>query len=49
MKQHIVPAIKLTAVMILFFAVIYPGIIWAIAQAAPNNGKGKIAEDFRKP
>lgn len=44
MKQHILPAIKLTAVIILFFAVIYPGIIWAIAQAAPNNGKGKIIE-----
>lgn len=44
MKQHILPAIKLTVIMILFFAVIYPGIIWAIAQAAPNNGKGKIIE-----
>jgi K+-transporting ATPase ATPase C chain len=30
--------------MIILFAVVYPTTIWAIAQAAPNNGKGKIIE-----
>lgn len=44
MKQHILPAIKLTVVMIIFFAVIYPAAIWGIAQLSPNQGKGKIIE-----
>lgn len=43
MKQHILPAIKLTFLLLLVFAVIYPAIIWAVAQAAPNNGKGELA------
>ena len=42
MKQHILPAIKLTAVMIVFFAIIYPLTVWGIAQLSPNQGKGKI-------
>ena len=28
--------------MVLIFAVIYPLTVWAIAQLAPNNGKGEI-------
>lgn len=44
MKKHILPAVKLTAVTILFFAVIYPLAVWGIAQFAPNNGKGEIIE-----
>lgn len=44
MKKHILPAIKLTAVTLLFFAVIYPLAVWSIAQFAPNNGKGEIIE-----
>jgi K+-transporting ATPase ATPase C chain len=44
MKQHILPAIKLTAVCIIFFTGIYPLFIWGIAQAAPNNGKGETIE-----
>lgn len=44
MKKHILPAIKLTAVMILFFTVIYPLAVWGIAQFAPNSGKGEIIE-----
>ena len=43
MKQHILPALKLTFVLLLVFAVIYPAIIWVIAQVAPNNGKGELA------
>lgn len=41
MKQHILPAIKLTAVTIVFFIGIYSLIIWVIAQAAPNKGLGE--------
>ena len=42
MKNNILPAIKLTIITILFFAVVYPMALWGIAQAAPNQGKGEI-------
>ena len=42
MKQNILPAIKLSILLLLVFAVFYPAIIWAVAQAAPNNGKGEV-------
>ncbi len=42
MKTNIFPAIRLTVVTIIFFCGIYTGIVWAIAQLAPNNGKGEI-------
>jgi K+-transporting ATPase ATPase C chain len=41
MKQHIFPALKLTFISILIFMVLYPLLIWAIAQTAPNHGKGE--------
>lgn len=41
MKQHISPAIRLTLVCIVAFMVVYPLLIWGIAQAAPNKGKGE--------
>ncbi|WP_298648005.1 K(+)-transporting ATPase subunit C [uncultured Proteiniphilum sp.] len=44
MKKHILSAIKLTVVMILFFTVIYPLAVWGVAQFAPNSGKGEIIE-----
>ena len=44
MKQHILPAIKLTGILMLFFAVVYPAILFGIAQFSPNHGKGKIVE-----
>ena len=43
MKQNIFSAIKLSLLLLVVFAVIYPAIIWVAAQAAPNNGKGEIA------
>ncbi|SKB77771.1 K(+)-transporting ATPase subunit C [Dyadobacter psychrophilus] len=42
MKTNIFPAIKLTIVTLLFFCVVYPAVIWAIAQLAPNNGHGEV-------
>lgn len=42
MKKHILPAIKLTIVTLIFFAVIYPLAVWGIALFAPNNGKGAV-------
>ena len=41
MKQHILPAIRLTLVCILVFMGIYPLLIWGIAQAAPAKGDGE--------
>ena len=43
MKQHIFPAVKLSLLSLVVFAVIYPAIIWLAAQAAPNKGKGEVA------
>ena len=42
MKQHILPAFKLTLLSLFFFCGIYTLLIWLIAQAAPNRGDGEI-------
>ena len=42
MKQNILPAIKMTLLLLLVFAVIYPAIIWVVAQATPDKGKGEL-------
>ena len=42
MRQNIIPAIKLSILLLVVFAVIYPSIIWMVAQAAPNNGEGEV-------
>jgi len=41
MKQNIIPAIRLTAVCIVFFMGIYTLAIYGIAQLAPEKGKGE--------
>jgi len=41
MKQHILPAIRLTLVCMVFFIGIYSFIIWLPAQLAPGKGKGE--------
>jgi len=41
MKQHILPALKLTAVCIVFFCGVFTLLIWVIAQAAPAHGLGE--------
>lgn len=43
MNQNILPAIKLSLLLLIVFAVIYPAVIWMAAQAAPNKGKGEVA------
>ncbi|MGB4775909.1 MAG: K(+)-transporting ATPase subunit C [Daejeonella sp.] len=40
MKTHLLPAIKLTLICLILFAIVYPLLIWTIAQTAPNKGKG---------
>jgi K+-transporting ATPase ATPase C chain len=41
MKQHILPAIRLTIVCMVFFMGIYSLIIWLPVQAMPGKGKGE--------
>lgn len=41
MKTHLFPALKLTLLCLILFSGIYTGIVWAIAQLAPNHGKGE--------
>jgi K+-transporting ATPase ATPase C chain len=41
MKQHILPALKLTFISIIVFAGIYTIAIWAVAQVGPNHGRGE--------
>jgi potassium-transporting ATPase KdpC subunit len=42
MKENIFPAIRLTLVCLLLFSGIYTSVIWGLAQAAPNKGRGDI-------
>jgi K+-transporting ATPase ATPase C chain len=41
MKQHILPALRLTLVCVIFFCGLYTFVIWSIAQAAPCKGLGE--------
>ena len=41
MKQHILPALRLTLFCILFFCGVYTFFIWAIARLAPDKGEGQ--------
>ncbi len=41
MKQHILPAIKLTLLCVVIFCGAYSLLILGIAQAAPNKGEGQ--------
>lgn len=44
MKAHIISAIKLTLCSLIFFSGAYTGIVWLMAQASPNRGKGELVE-----
>jgi len=41
MKQHLLPAIKLTFICLVLFCGLYSLLIFGIAQAAPNKGEGQ--------
>lgn len=41
MKQHILPALRLTFICVVVFIGLYTLLIWGIAQAAPNKGQGE--------
>ena len=44
MKSQIFSALKLTFLCLILFSIIYPLSVWAIAQLAPNNGRGEVVE-----
>jgi len=48
MKNHIIPAIKLTVVCLVFFCGVYTLAVWGVAQLAPNGGKGEVITDNGK-
>jgi potassium-transporting ATPase KdpC subunit len=39
MKEHIFPALKLTALLLLLCAGAYPLLVWGVAQVTPQKGK----------
>jgi K+-transporting ATPase ATPase C chain len=40
MKNQLIPAVRLTAVLLVLCCVIYPAVVWAVAQLAPGRGEG---------
>ncbi len=42
MKTYLFPALKLTFLCIILFVVVYPSLIWAVAQLSENQGKGDL-------
>ncbi|MFD1468045.1 potassium-transporting ATPase subunit KdpC [Hymenobacter caeli] len=40
MKSNILPALRLSLVLLVLCCVIYPAIVWAAAQLAPGHGEG---------
>ena len=42
MKDNLIKGIRMTVVLLVLLVVIYPLSVWAIAQLAPNNGKGEV-------
>lgn len=42
--KNIFSAIKLTFLCLILFSVLYPFLIWRIAKASPNKGKGETLE-----
>lgn len=48
MKSYLIPAVRLTIILILLLSGIYTLIVFGIAQIAPNHGKGEIVKDKGK-
>ncbi|MDU0370542.1 K(+)-transporting ATPase subunit C [Hymenobacter endophyticus] len=41
MKQNLLPAFRLTLVLLVVCCLIYPALVWAGAQLTPNGGQGE--------
>lgn len=44
MKQHIIPALRLTLVTLVVFSGVYTLLVWSAAQLLPNRGMGERIE-----
>ena len=40
MKNQFIPALRLTVVLLVLCCVLYPAIVWAVAQLSPGRGEG---------
>ena len=48
MKTQFLPALRLTLALLVLCCVVYPALVWAVAQAAPGRGEGvQISRDGR--
>jgi K+-transporting ATPase ATPase C chain len=48
MKNNILPAIRLTAILMLVCSGFYTIAVWGVAQAMPNSGKGFVTQHAGK-
>jgi len=48
MKTHVLPAIKMTILTFVLFAILYPLVVWGFAQLSPNHGNGFLIENNGK-
>lgn len=48
MKTNILPAIKLTFILILLFVVLYPFVLWGVGQLSKDNGRGILVKQDGK-
>jgi len=48
MKNQLLPAFRLTLALLVLCCVVYPALVWAVAQVAPGRGEGvQISRDGR--
>ncbi|HRI61452.1 MAG TPA: K(+)-transporting ATPase subunit C [Saprospiraceae bacterium] len=48
MQTYILPSLKMTALLLVLCSGIYTAIVWGVAQATPNQGKGFVIEQNGK-
>ncbi len=48
MKSHLLPALRLTLICLLFFSGLYTALVLGAARLAPNGGKGEIVSAGEK-
>ncbi|GAB2862058.1 potassium-transporting ATPase subunit C [Hymenobacter ruber] len=41
MKTQLLPALRLTLALVVVCCVLYPALVWAVAQVAPGHGEGE--------
>lgn len=42
MKKELLPSLLLSVACLILFCIVYPAVVWAIAQVAPNKGDGFV-------